>query len=160
MPKRKTSSIRHPAAVNSGFTLIEILIAMFVLAIGLLGVAALQLRGLQFNHDAHIRGQVSVLASGIADRMRSNSTNAGDYLMNNYLIPATLTSTCSETAAVTAANDLECWKVLAKNTLPTGSQLSITSAAITEGTEYTVAVRAFDRASQGLGTFITYSFLL
>ena len=160
MSKTKISSVRHPAAINSGFTLIEILVAMFVLAIGLLGVAALQLRGLQFNNDAHIRGQVSVLASGIADRMRSNSTNAADYLMNNYLIPATLTSTCSETATVTAANDIECWKVLAKNTLPTGSQLSITSAAITEGTEYTVAIRAFDRTTQGLGTYITYSFLL
>lgn len=158
--KTKKMTFKHPSNLADGFTLIEILVAMFVLAVGLLGVAAMQLRGLQFNHDAHTRGQASVLASGISDRMRANRDNAASYLLSAYLIPSTLVTTCAEDAAVTAANDIECWKLHASNVLPAGSELSITSINITEGTEYTVAIRAYDRVAGALGNFITYSFVL
>lgn len=61
---------------EGGFTLIEVLIAVLVLAIGLLGLAGLQATSLRFNHDAQLRSQATFLAYDIADRMRANRNAA------------------------------------------------------------------------------------
>jgi type IV pilus assembly protein PilV len=55
-----------------GYTLIEVMVALVVLSIGLLGVAGLQLVGLRNNLSASSRTQASYLADDIIDRMRSN----------------------------------------------------------------------------------------
>lgn len=57
---------------GTGFTLLEILIALLVLSIGLLGVASLQTRGQQFNTAAYLYTQATYLATDLMDRMRSN----------------------------------------------------------------------------------------
>jgi len=57
---------------EAGFTLLEILIALLVLSIGLLGVASLQTRGQQFNTAAYLYTQATYLATDIMDRMRDN----------------------------------------------------------------------------------------
>jgi len=64
-----------------GFTLIEILIALVILSIGLLGVASLQMQGLRNNQSAYLRSQASMLVYDMADRMRVNAARAitGDY---------------------------------------------------------------------------------
>jgi len=59
-------------AADSGFTLVEVLVALVVLSIGLLGLAALQLSSLQFNTNSLFRTQATVAAYDIIDRMRSN----------------------------------------------------------------------------------------
>lgn len=59
-------------ATIRGFTLFEVLIAVLVLSLGLLGLAALQSAGLRNNHGAYLRSQATVLAYDIIDRMRSN----------------------------------------------------------------------------------------
>lgn len=55
-----------------GATLLEILITVLVLALGLLGVGALQTRTMQANHDAAMYSRAAFLASDIAERMRAN----------------------------------------------------------------------------------------
>ncbi len=60
---------------NEGFTLLEILVAVLVLSIGLLGIAGLQVTGLRFNHSAYARTQATLLAYELADRMRANRPN-------------------------------------------------------------------------------------
>ena len=55
-----------------GFTLLEVLIALVVLSIGLLGIAALQGVGLRTSHGAYLTSQASLLAYDIADRLRAN----------------------------------------------------------------------------------------
>ena len=55
-----------------GFTLLEVLIALVILSIGLLGVAALQGVGLRSSHGAYITSQASLLAYDVADRIRAN----------------------------------------------------------------------------------------
>ncbi len=55
-----------------GFTLMEVLIAMVVLSIGLLGLAGLQAAGLRNNHSAYLRSQATILAYDMADRVRAN----------------------------------------------------------------------------------------
>ncbi|MCK5898127.1 MAG: type IV pilus modification protein PilV [Methylococcales bacterium] len=61
---------------NKGFTLIEILISMVILAIGLLGLAGLQMTGLRHNLSAYHRSQATQIAYDMADRMRVNMVNA------------------------------------------------------------------------------------
>ncbi len=65
--------------LNKGFTLIEVLVAVVILAGGLLGLAALQASSLSNNYSAYNRSQAVQLAYDIADRMRANPTAAANY---------------------------------------------------------------------------------
>ena len=65
----------------------EILVTMLVMAVGLLGIAALQFKGLQYNHDAYVRSQVNFLAYDIADRIRLNRANAASYIGDHDINP-------------------------------------------------------------------------
>ncbi len=58
----------------SGFTLLEVMIALLVLSIGLLGIAALQANSLKINHGAYQRSQAIFLAYDMMDRLRANRT--------------------------------------------------------------------------------------
>lgn len=64
-----------------GFSLLEVLVALLVLSIGLLGLAALQTTSLQFNTGSYYRTQATFLAYDILDRMRTNpiKVSAGNY---------------------------------------------------------------------------------
>ena len=114
---------------SAGFTLIEILIAMLVLAIGLMGIAAMQFRGLQYSHDAYLRSQISVLAYSMADRMRLNRANVASYTAGTpYIIPATQPGGCTE-SSVGATNDLACWHREVHNAIPPGGIANIVAEA-------------------------------
>lgn len=65
----------------TGFTLLELLIAIVIFAIGLLGIASLQIAGLRFTQDAQLRSTALMHAETLADRMRANPTGVvnGDY---------------------------------------------------------------------------------
>lgn len=147
----KASFTRKNAA---GFTLIEVLVAMLVLAIGLLGVAAMQMRGLQFSHDAYLRSQVSVLAYDMADLMRLNRANVADYV-GTHTVPATAPAACTATimATVSAANDLTCWRRHVYDALPPGSSADIVDET---GGEFTIDVAWTDR--EGSTRSIEYTF--
>lgn len=62
-----------------GFTFIELLVAVLIVSIGLLGVAALQMTGLQNNHSANLRSQASLYSYEIIDSIRANRGNAANY---------------------------------------------------------------------------------
>ena len=149
-----TSLPRNLARANRGFTLIEVLVAMLVLAVGLLGVAALQLRGLQYNHDAYLRSQSSILAYDIADRMRLNRDNANAY-RSDYTIPTSRPTDCIPGPAnVSVTNDLDCWHQQLYDALPPGRDADIVQE--TNG-EYTVRFTWTDRENQSRE--IEYTFL-
>jgi type IV pilus assembly protein PilV len=57
---------------NRGFTLLEVLVAVLVLSIGLLGLAGLQAASLRNNHSGYLRSQATILAYDYIDRMRAN----------------------------------------------------------------------------------------
>jgi type IV pilus assembly protein PilV len=61
---------------STGFTLLEVLVAVLVLAIGLLGMAGLQMTGMKSNNSAYLRSQASLLAYDITERMRANRNAA------------------------------------------------------------------------------------
>lgn len=64
-----------------GLTLIEVLVAILVVSVGLLGVAGLQATSLTANRVAYARTQATILAYDMADRMRVNREAAlnGDF---------------------------------------------------------------------------------
>lgn len=73
---------------ESGFTLLEVLIAIVVVSIGLLTVAALQVVTKKANYDAVQRTTASLLAHEMAERMRMNSgTELAPTVLANYLVP-------------------------------------------------------------------------
>lgn len=59
-------------ACSQGFSLIEVLVAVIVLAIGLVGGAALQLSALRTRHQSALLSTAVQLASSMADNMRAN----------------------------------------------------------------------------------------
>ena len=57
---------------NTGFTLIEVMVALLVLSVGMIGVAALHGQALAASGTAIYRSQAINLAGSIADRIRAN----------------------------------------------------------------------------------------
>ncbi|WP_417548386.1 type IV pilus modification protein PilV [Marinobacter segnicrescens] len=81
-PKNRSLDLAASRNRAAGFTLIEIMVTMFILAIGLLGLAALVVDGMRNNQGAYLRTQASTLAYDMADRIRLNRDRAedgGDY---------------------------------------------------------------------------------
>jgi type IV pilus assembly protein PilV len=61
---------------SQGFSLLEVLIAVLVIAIGLLGMAALQLKTVQNSHSAFQRTLASVIAMDASERLWINLGDA------------------------------------------------------------------------------------
>ena len=106
---------------QGGVSLIEVLIAMLVLAIGLLGLASLQSNGLRMNQSAYLRSQASILAYDIVDRMRANESQAtaNAYLVALGAAPGAVCSAACTPAQITAT-DIVQWKAQLAAQLPTG----------------------------------------
>jgi len=128
--KPRISKQGAASARQAGLTLIEVLVAIVVLAVGLLGVAGLQLTALKNGQQSYTRSQASSLAYEIADRMRANRIQAGlgAYVVNGTptATPATPTSgvNCSSAActpAQLAQADVAAWYTNLQNALPGGA---------------------------------------
>ena len=115
-------AINRQSKAAAGFTLLEVLVAVVVLSIGLLGLASLQVNGLRFNHSAYMRTQATLLAEELADRMR---TNRPGFIANNYDNPAAaLVPACRTPAGCTALemaqSDVAEWQQSLAALLPNG----------------------------------------
>lgn len=77
-----------------GFSMIEVLVTMAVVAVGLMGLIALMMKGLQANSGSAIRSVAVAQAYDMADRMRANlaGVQAGNY---DNTVPPGSTSACS-----------------------------------------------------------------
>lgn len=107
---------------QKGFGLLEVLITVVILAIGLLGLAALQGVSLKNNTSAYHRSQANILVSDIVDRMRANSNLITNY-RSGFMAPTIavrqapcLAAGCS--AAQMAQHDLYEWNALITSVLP------------------------------------------
>ena len=86
--------MRHDRAFRqSGMTLIEVLVAVLILAIGLLGAAALQLNALKYTDSSTMTSQASFIAYDMMDRIRANvdgnsAVNGVTDVLSTYAISA------------------------------------------------------------------------
>ena len=89
-----------------GFSLLEVLIALIVLSIGLLGIAGLQVTSKQTNFDAIQRTTATMLAQDIIERMRANPDQLAAY--HNAGVGFTFTPASGITTAVTNCATATC----------------------------------------------------
>jgi type IV pilus assembly protein PilV len=113
---------------SSGFTLLEVMVALFVTAIGLLGIAKIQALAYSSTATASSRSLVAIQASGLAASMHANrnywstgsapatititTTTAGTTVTVSILPAMNVTANCSGTACINsdlAAYDLQTW---------------------------------------------------
>ncbi len=66
-------------SAQRGFSLLEVLIALVVLGVGLLGFAMLQTMNLRYTQSANYRTQATNLAYDLLDQMRANRLSAAKY---------------------------------------------------------------------------------
>ena len=130
---------------QGGFTLLEVLIALLVLSIGLLGFAALQTLGLRSNQMASMRTLSTQYAYDMTDRMRANpeGVDASQYVYTyDPDSPPTYSKDCrTETCTPTemAEFDIALWINTLEQTLPSGRG-SISQAVTAGVTTHTVTI--------------------
>ncbi len=142
--------------LNGGYSLIEVMVALVVLSIGLLGLAALQTISLRFNHDSYGRTQAALQVYDIVDRMRVNKAGSGGNAHANYdNVPLSATGTNNDCVANTctnaelAADDIFTWKTATAKLLPQGEAAicrgsfnpTFTSCTVNASGVYDIVVR-------------------
>lgn len=130
---------RRPPVPPDGFSLIEVLVAIVILAIGLLGVAYLQANSVGYNHSAYLRSQAMLQIYDMSDRMRSNrpgvAAGAYDDVSGTPPDPGCLSSGC--TPAQMAQVDAREWNASNASLLPGGAGTVAGSGA---GSVFTITV--------------------
>lgn len=149
---------------SNGFTLIEVMIAVIILAVGLLGLASLVVQGQQSNESAYSRSQATLLAYDIIDRMRANkvafspseprkvsyATQANTYVLTS--LPS-----CTASAAGTpafgnalATQDINQWCASVRSGIP--SVDSGNTRITRNGNLYTVNIQWQETGANGVST--------
>lgn len=104
---------------QAGFTLLEVLITIVILAIGLLGLTNLQTKLHMSEMEAYQRTQMVVLLQDMANRMQVNRDDAPNYITDadgdgvdpgDWLGTGNTTEACSPPAATRVANDRCDWQ--------------------------------------------------
>lgn len=129
---------RSPSRQQRGFTLVEVLVALVILSIGLLGLAGLQLSSLQASQQAYLRSQATVMGQDIIERMRANRDAA---LNGEYDIAM---ADGPPAGADIAANDLNDWLTALGTSLPDGDgeiEFNAVTGVVTVRVAWTERVR-------------------
>jgi len=125
----------------TGFTLLEVLISIVIIAFGLLGIAGLQAFALKNNYSASMRLTATALAADMVDRMKTNIAGVGSGAYNAPTAapysPANKVAACLSTgctSAQMAANDLAEWGERVAAALPGGSAVVCLDSTPVDGT--------------------------
>lgn len=133
-----------PRSQQRGVGLIEVLIAVVVLAIGLLGLAGLQIRTLRDNESASSRGIAVVQTHSIIDAMRADRQNAVNGLFDVDFTTADPTGSTFREVSIRA------WRASLTAVLGAAAKGKIDC----DGADCTITVRWDDsRATGGSTTF-------
>lgn len=141
---------------HRGVGLIEVLVAVLVASIGLLGIASTLLTTMRTTTSSYLRQEAVQDAYNIVDRMRSNITAA-------TVAGGAYTTTLADTAASTAPTDCSSascspsnmaaydvwqWKTLLSKNLPNGKGAITVAEGTNATTTITVEVQWDDSAAQ------------
>ena len=141
----------HTKNLQRGVGMLEILVAILLIATGYLAVARMQVESMHFSQSAYNRSQGYLMANDIIDRMRSNMQGVlGGYYDNQttdetYISPNCTSSYCSPQQM--AQLDLSQWRELlypeddAVPVLPSGSEATASGTITARGnSQYTVNI--------------------
>ena len=136
-----------------GFSLIEVLIALIIMSVGMLGIASLYVHSMQAGRTSLFRHNAVTLAGDVADRMRANPTGANAYTGagadNSCIAQGT---NCSNVQM--AAQDILGWDQQAVDTLPNGD-VTIAFDNTVNPPVYTIAITWDEPGQQQNYTIIT-----
>lgn len=121
---------------QSGSSLIEVLVSMTILAVGILGIGAMQTSTLKSNQNSYMRTQAIFHANDIVERMRSNraAVGAGNYNDPTPVVTAACQTTTGCSAALMAANDVAQWETGVAAALPGGAATVCLDSSPVDGT--------------------------
>jgi type IV pilus assembly protein PilV len=117
---------------EAGFSLVEVLVAMFIVAMGILALAGLLQAATRYSKMSELRSTATLLANDIADRIRANpmggAVGPGGYDLTDAAFPSLLPpphAPCTASAPCgpvdLARVDLAVWTTRVRATLPRGS---------------------------------------
>jgi type IV pilus assembly protein PilV len=122
--------------MQTGSGLIESLVSIFVVSIGFVGFAGLQIKGLAATNDSMVRSKAVYLSYQIADRVRANlpGVQAGSYdaFVSIVSSPGCISTAC--TPAQVAQNDFYEWSTEVAALLPSGSGVVCLDSTPDDGT--------------------------
>jgi len=135
----------------AGFTFIEFLAALLVVAIALIGIAALYDDSVRVDPASQPRLQAAQLAELMADRVRSNDAGRAGYAS---IIGVVCTPAGGKPLRPTdaAAREAACWQDEVQKKLPNGSG-SVTNDTSTTPSTYVVAV-SWSAAGVGASSYV------
>jgi len=122
-----------------GFSLVEVLIALVIMSVGMLGIAGLYVQSMQAGRTSMFRHHAVTLAGDVADRIRANPRALGAYALVGGVDYGCVAQgvDCSEPQM--AAHDILLWSQQATQALPNG-QINITFDGTVAPPEYQIEV--------------------
>ena len=136
MIEKQLQEIRN--RMQRGFSLVEVLIALVIMSVGMLGIASLYVQSLQAGRTSLFRHNAVTLAGDVADRIRANPTAVAAYAgagADNSCIAMGIN--CSNVQM--AAHDVLLWGQQADDSLPNGN-VAITIDNAVNPPNYTIAI--------------------
>ncbi len=129
-----------------GTSMVEILVTLFVIAIGLMGLFALQIQSLKLNQDGYMRTIATIQTYSMLDRIRANRTSVSslDYHDGSGIPSDPGCTTCNP--AQIAQQDIREWNQVNALMLPSGAG-SISQS----GNNFTITIRWDERRTGATG---------
>lgn len=130
---------------QSGFSLLEVLITLVIIAIGLLGFASMMLNSMKNNRISMQRSIATLYAYDIIDCMRANRANKANYEID-FADDAPTGTTIAET-------DVALWRNELGTLLPAGKgKIDITSDTAKVEIQWSESLKAGDDATHTWST--------
>ncbi len=143
MARTHARRLRSGRSGQAGFSMVEVLVAVFVLSLGLLGYAATLAATVRASHTAHQRTQATALAYEVIDMIRANRFNYNQYLTDFAQVAPAATGTLG-------SRDLAAWKQRLAAALPNGqARIQVDTPGI--GGAQRMLVRVFIRWDESRG---------
>lgn len=136
---------------QEGSSLVEVVVALFVLAVGMLGVLSMQVKSMQFNQSAYYYSQAVYLSNEILESMRSNRSVASTYLIELDEATPIPSKDCSAQGVTCTPTELRSynisqWRKNISSTLTSGK-----SSIQRTGDYYAITVQFDDSRSEHNG---------
>lgn len=155
----------HPPAISTsqhGFSMLEVLITLVIIATALLGTAGLQMYAMRMGQSGQFRTQAVFLASDIAERMEVNKAAAvaGNYALALTSVSSMAATDCASTVcnSTDMANwDLSQWGISIATLLPQATW-QITQTTAGNPSTYSIVISWTDRSSDKASHSETFSY--